>query len=308
MAWFRPLNYRKHQTSNIKKEQNMNAMKAIWASIFGLAALAMGWLSFYTIDQGSRGVILTNGAISGVAEPGLGFKFPLITSVVRISVQDRAQVYENLLAYSKDQQTAGMRVSVSYQIPPSEVATIYSDYGSEDALVNRLLDRQVPKVLEEVFGQFNAVTAIQDRARLGTEVQAAIQKSVIGPITIKSVQIENIDFSDAYEGSIEQRMLAEVEVQRVRQNAEREKVEAEIVVIKAEAAAKAQIAAAEAASTAIRLRGDADADAIRAKSAALSQNPALIALTQAERWNGVLPSTMVPGSTVPFLDLSYPSQ
>jgi len=44
------------------------------------------------------------------------------------------------------------------------------------------------------------------------------------------VQIENLDFSSEYEKSIEQSMLAEVEVHRLRQNAEREKVQAEIVV------------------------------------------------------------------------------
>ena len=33
------------------------------------------------------------------------------------------------------------------------------------------------------------------------------------------------------------------------------------------------------------------------------QNAQLIALTQAEKWNGVLPATMVPGGTVPFLNL-----
>lgn len=276
------------------------------ATIAAAALLVISILlfsSWYTVDQGERGVILRNGALVGTADPGLGFKLPLITTVVRISVQDHAQLYEGLQAYSKDQQTATMRLSVSYQLPAGEVAEIYADYGSAENLVSRLLDRQVPKVLEEVFGQFNAVTAIQDRARLGAEVQAAIQRAVQGPIIIKSVQVENIDFSDVYENSIEQRMLAEVEVQRVRQNAEREKVEAEIVVIRANAEAASRVAAAEAESKAIRLRGDAEAAAIKAKSAALSENPALIALTQAERWNGALPTTMLPNSTVPFMSV-----
>lgn len=275
---------------------------AIGAFTFVIAIIIL-FGSWYTVDQGERGVILRNGALVGVADPGLGFKLPIITEVVRISVQDHAKLYEGLQAYSKDQQTATMRLSVSYQLPAGEVAQIYADYGSAGNLVSRLMDRQVPKVLEEVFGQFNAVTAIQDRARLGAEVQTAIQHAVQGPIIIKSVQIENIDFSDAYEGSIEQRMLAEVEVQRVRQNAEREKVEAEIVVIRANAEAASQVASAEAESKAIRLRGDAEAAAIKAKSAALSENPALIALTQAERWNGALPSTMVPGSAIPFMQV-----
>jgi len=47
----------------------------------------------------------------------------------------------------------------------------------------------------------------------------------------------------------------------------------------------------------------AEADAIRAKGAALRDNPTLIALTSAERWNGILPTTMVPGGAVPFVNV-----
>ncbi len=288
------------------------AVIGVFVGFFGLIIL---WGSWYTVDQGERGVILRNGAIVGVADPGLGFKIPLITSIERISVQDKARVYEGLQAYSKDQQTATMQLSVSYQLPVADVAKIYSDYGSADGLVSRLLDRQVPKVLEEVFGKFNAATAIQDRARLGVEIQSAIIAAVKGPIIIKSVQIENIDFSDAYENSIEQRMLAEVDVQKVRQNAEREKVQAEIVVIQAEAEAKSSVAkagaqaqatqlAGEAQAKITRLAGEAEADAIRAKAKALADNPALIDLVQAEKWNGELPATMVPGGAVPFINVT----
>jgi regulator of protease activity HflC (stomatin/prohibitin superfamily) len=63
-------------------------------------------------------------------------------------------------------------------------------------------------------------------------------------------------------------------------------------------------AEAQAAADAIRLKGNAEADAIAARAKALSGNPAIIQLTQAERWNGVLPTTMVPSSTLPFLDMA----
>jgi regulator of protease activity HflC (stomatin/prohibitin superfamily) len=266
-----------------------------------LAALLALWGSWYTIDQGERGVILRNGAVVGTAEPGLGFKVPFIDSVRRISVQSRVREYEAVAAYSKDQQTAVMRLSVSYTLPAGQVEAIYSEFGGEDGIVARLLDRQVSKSLEEVFGRFNAVTAVQDRARLGIEVQKAIQSAVVGPIQISGVQIENIDFSDAYERSIEDRMLAEVEVQKVQQNAEKEKVQAEIAVIQGQAKADVLVATAEANAKATRLAGEAEADAIRARAKALADNPALIALVQAEKWNGQLPTTMIPGASIPFL-------
>jgi hypothetical protein len=46
-----------------------------------------------------------------------------------------------------------------------------------------------------------------------------------------------------------------------------------------------------------------EAAAIEARAKALGTNPNLVTLVQAERWNGVLPTTMVPGSAVPFVSL-----
>ena len=290
---------------NHMRKNKMNAIVGgTFATLIGLAALTVVGGSWYTVDEGYRGVTLRNGAVVGTAEPGLGFKMPIIDSVVDISVQSQAQLYENILAYSRDQQTAGLSLSVNYRLPADQVETIYREYGGEAGVISRLLDRQVLEEVKNVFGKFNASTAIQERERLAAEVQMAIQKAVIGPIIVESVQIENIDFSDAYEQSIEARMLAEVEVQKVRQNAEREKVTAEITVIQAQAEADAQLARATAEAEATRIRGEAEASAIKAKAEALKDNAGLIALTQAERWNGQLPTTMIPGSTVPFMDVA----
>ena len=270
------------------------------ASVLGIFVLAS---SVYTIDSGERGVLLRNGAVTGTAEPGLGFKVPMIDHVRHISVQTQSQLYEGILTYSRDQQTAALKVSVTYRLPSDKVESIYTEYGGQDGIVSRLLDRQVQQSVKNVFGQYNAVTAIQDRSRLVADIQTSIQSAVVGPIIIESVQLENIDFSDAYESSIEARMLAEVEVQKVTQNAEREKVQAQIAVIQAQAKADAQVAAAKAEAEAITLRGSAEADAIRNKGAALKDNPSLVSLIQAERWDGKLPTTMVPGSTVPFMNM-----
>jgi regulator of protease activity HflC (stomatin/prohibitin superfamily) len=276
----------------------------VGAAFAGLVALTVLGGSWYTVDQGERGVVLRNGAITGTAEPGLGFKMPIVDRVVDIDIRTQAQLYENVLAYSRDQQTAGLTVSVNYRIPADQVVSVYENYGGVEQLRARVLDRRVFDETKNVFGRFNAATAIQDRSRLVAEVQAAIQDAVQGPIIIESVQLENIDFSDAYENSIEQRMLAEVEVQRVQQNAERERVQAEIAVIQAQAQAEARIAQATAEAQAVRLQGEAEADAIQARGDALRENPNLINLVQAERWNGQLPTTMLPNTTVPFMNMN----
>lgn len=294
--------------------KTLSFVPLIVLGMVALAILSVVFGSWYTIDQGERGVILRYGAIAGTAEPGLGFKLPLIDTVVRISVQSQAAVYDQMEAYSRDQQPATVKLSVNYRIPVDGVATVYEQYGSEEGLLSRLIERRVFEETKTVFGRFAAVTAIQERGRLNQEIAMAIQEGVRGPVTIESVQIENIDFSDSYEASIEQRMLAEVEVQKLRQNAEREKVQAEITVTQANASADARRAdaqaqadavrlQAQAEAEAIRLRGDAEALAIKARGDALRNNPGLVSLTQAEKWDGRLPSTMLPNGALPMIDL-----
>jgi regulator of protease activity HflC (stomatin/prohibitin superfamily) len=283
--------------------------KRILGWIFGILAvlviglpLLFGW--WYTIDEGTRGVVLRNGAVIGIANPGLNFKIPIIDEVRIISIQTHNRRYENVPSYSKDQQPANITISVNYRAAVDRVADIYTHYGSLEGLESRLIDPRLYEQLKNVFGRYTALSAVQDRARLNFDIQKAFTESVQGPLVIESTQIENIDFSEAYEKSIEERMLAEVEVEKLKQNAEREKVQAEITVTKAKAAADAALAEAEAKAKATRLAGEAEAAAIKAKGEALGSNPALIQLTQAERWNGILPTTMIPSGTVPFIDVS----
>lgn len=283
-------------------------MIGIILALIGLLLLSIVFGSWYTVDQGERGVKLRYGAVVGIAEPGLNFKVPFVDTVRHISVQNQAIVYERVESYSKDQQPATLRISVSYRVPEASVEELYSQYGTIDKMVERLISRKVPDEVKNVFGRYTAISAIQDRTRFGMDVNEALKKAVAGPVVIDSVQIEEVIFSDAYEQSIEKRMMAEVEIQTKRQNLETERINAEITVTQAKARADSALAQAQAEAEAIRVRGIAEADAIKARGEALKQNAGLIALTQAEKWNGVLPTTMVPGGTVPFLNMKANTQ
>ena len=267
----------------------------------GLIVVTLLFLSYYTVNEGERGILLRYGKIVKIAEPGLGFKLPLIERVEKISTRNQALVYKGVQAYSRDQQPAQMTVSISFHVPPSEAGAVYTSYNTIDALKERLIVRQLPTQLENVFGQYTAISAVQDRTRLVQDLQNAMRKAIVGPVTIDSVQIENIDFSDAYEKSIEDRMKAEVAIATRKQNLETEKIQAQIAVTKAQAQAESKLAAAKAEAETIRLRGAAEAEAIRLRGAALRDNPGLVNLTTAERWDGKLPETMIPGGTVPFI-------
>jgi regulator of protease activity HflC (stomatin/prohibitin superfamily) len=284
------------------KLSNSLSLTTIIPAIIVILALVSLFGSWYTVDQGERGVILRNGKIIGTAEPGLGFKLPMFDSVVRISTQTHTTSYQSLQAYSRDQQPATLRASVTFSIPPDKVEEVYANFKSIDSLIARLLDRQVPTQVENIFGKYTAISVVQERIKFGIDVTEAIKKSIKGPIEITSVQIENIDFSNAYEKSVEDRMRAEVEVQTQLQNLEKERVSAQIAVTQAQAEADSQLARAKAEAESIRIKGIAEASAIKSRAEALAQNQNLVELTKAERWDGKLPSTMLPTGTLPFID------
>jgi regulator of protease activity HflC (stomatin/prohibitin superfamily) len=280
--------------------------------LFVLAGLTVMFGSWYTVDQTQRGVLLRNGAIIGVVQPGLNFKTPWIESVYKIDMQTHTKTYgqdaatgkDVMEAYSADQQPAFLRVSVTLHIAPDKVAEMYSRFGGDyDAAISRVISPHVYERVKVVFGQYTAAKAISSRGQLNADASASITQSIAyDPIfVIESAQIENISFSPDYIRSVEQRMQAEVEVQRQQQNYQQEKIKADIAVTQANGRANSVRAEAQAAADATVLRGNAEAAAIKAKADALSSNSNLITLTQAERWDGRLPTTMVPGSAVPFI-------
>lgn len=259
------------------------AGKAI-TMVIGLVAVAiLIMLSVYTVDQGERGVILRMGAVIGEAEPGVGFKIPVIDTVQHISVQSQNSRYSDVKTYSRDQQPATLRVSLNFHV--TDARTVYTEYKTVQNMVDRLVTPQIYTWSENVFGQFNAASAVQDRAKLNAELAIALRKVVHGPITIESVQIENIDFSGKYEEAVEARMEATVRQQQ------------------AEAEAAATRTRADANAYAVKAQGDAEASAIRARGEALRDNPGLPTLVTAEKWDGHLPTTMVPNGGVPFLNV-----
>ena len=276
---------------------------AVGAGLVVIVLLLILYSTYFTIDQGERGVILHNGAIAGEAEPGLHFKMPIITTIEKISVQIQKGIlcedrrwrcpHAGLFARpaTGDDRAVGelSRHGCVRRLCPIWLAGEHGGRGSS-----------TPKTYEQlknVFGQFDAADAIQKRASLNAEVYAAIRGAVRGPVVIDSVQIEDISFSQQYEAAVEARMQAIVKQQQAEADKQKR-------IIDADAAAYEVKAAADAKAHQIEVQGTAEAGAIKARGDALRDNPGLPTLIAAEKWNGVLPTTMVPGNALPFLNLT----
>ena len=279
------------------KRREKILLMAIAVIFLGMPLLLGSW---YTVNQGEKAVILRWGKVVKVADAGLNFKIPYADHVRKISIRT-VKIEKPIQSYSKDIQAANVGFSLNYSINPASVEKIYTQYSLnfEDSII-------MPQILakpKDVFGKYNAVDIVQNREKLTAEILSELQKFFEPTgIIIESVQIENIDFSNEYEKSVEERMKAEVEVQRVRQNLEREKLNADMVRTQAKGEADAVLTRAEANAEAMRLEGAAQAFVIEERSKVLAKNPEYVRLVEAERWNGVLPSTVLPTNTLPIIN------
>lgn len=291
----------------------MNIVGTVVGVLLAVIGITVVFGSWYTIDQTERGVLLRNGAFVEVVQPGLHFKWPWIESVYKIDMQTHTMTYGKdkdaksvMEAYSADQQPATLRVSVTLHVSADKVPEMYSRFGGDyKAAVSRIIEPHIYERVKVVFGQYTAARAISNRGNLNLDAARSLIEAIsYDPVfAIESVQIEDIAFSGEYIKSIEARMQAEVQVQQFRQQLEREKIQADIAVTQANGRANSVRAEAQANADAIRLRGAAEATAIQQRGDALAKNPSLVSLVQAERWNGVLPTTMLPSGTVPFLSI-----
>ena len=108
---------------------------------------------WYTVDQTERGVKLRYGATIGTAQPGLGFKIPLIDSVEKVSVKTITYSWDKMNSYSYDQQPADLKISVTLRAAPEKVADLYAKFGRLDTAVNQVVSPAVNQQVKIVFGR-----------------------------------------------------------------------------------------------------------------------------------------------------------
>lgn len=274
--------------------------KPVKYGLFGFLALVILMLAYsavYTINEAERGVVLSGGKLSAIVDPGVHFKMPIYQDVKRINLQTWTDNFPKLEAYSHDQQPASMRVSVTWSADPTKVADLYRTALTLDNVTSRYINTVTPNELENTFGKFKAEKLVQDRTEFVLALTKRIRESVPSFVQVISVQVENVNFSDAYEAVIEEKAKAAVAVDTASRKEERAAIDTRAHVITQQGLADAQKNQMIAEAEGIRARGEAEASAITAKANALKSNPQLIQLIEAERWNGSRATTIFGAAT-----------
>ena len=231
----------------------------------GLVALFLVPASIHTVQTGEIAVVKHLGEANKVRMPGTYFDFWITEKydVYDSKVQNLELVTKS---YSKDAQTMDVTMIVQYQIDQTKAIDIAKQYGSVSVIENRLASIAVEKT-KSTLSSYSAMTIIETRSSVSPQVEEVIKNAVNDEycVNIVAVVLTNIDFSDAFEQTVENKMIAEQEKLKAEYekqtaiiNAEKElevaklAAQAKIEQAKADAESQIEIATAEAKATKIK--------------------------------------------------------
>jgi regulator of protease activity HflC (stomatin/prohibitin superfamily) len=187
-------------------------------------------------------------------------------------------------------------IGITYAIDPTKVTKVFTKYRKG---IGEITNVYLRSMVRDALVKEAGILPIENVYGSG---KSALLDAVKGRVMTETAQlgiiVENIYWigSMRLPGSIVTSINAKAAATQL--TAQREQ---EIQQAKAEADKKIQEARGDAES--ILLRANAEAGAIRIKGEAIAQNPRVLELTAIERWSGILPTTMVPNSSVPFITI-----
>lgn len=244
--------------------------------LFGLLGLLIIIPSFIgSVPTGNVGIKTSFGKVlDDSLSEGVNIKAPW-QKIVKMDL--RVQKYENKVALetsTKDMQVVNnISVSVNFQISSDKASNLYRTVGTNYGTT--ILEPAIQETVKSTISQYNASELVSLRSEISIVIVETLNEKMEDyGITISSVSINNFDFSEEYNASIERKAVAEQNALAAAQELEKEKIEAEKKLVKAEAEKRAN----------------------EMKQQTLTDN--IIKEKFIEKWNGELPKVMGEGNMI----------
>lgn len=240
-------------------------------------------MSFTTVKAGERGVVLNWGAFNNqIFEPGLHFKVPFMQTVVKTNVQTKAIEVQKSEAYTHDLQVVDIHSVINYNVDPGAVGTVYQQYGLDFA--SKVLYPNLEASVKQTVAKYTAEDMLSKRAEVQAEIEQALKSSVPPQFLITKYALVNEAFSADYEAAIERKQVAQQDAETAKNLLTKAQVDAQSTIAKAQ--------------------GDAEAIKIQAQAINSQGGADYVQLQAIKAWDGHLPAQMIPGGSVPFLNLT----
>ena len=315
----------KAANDNSKKISNIFLITALVTIL--LLILIPG--SVHQVNTGEVAVVRKLGRVVDIKNPGTYFDFHL-TKKYEFYDTKVQQVKITTSAYSKDGQTMELEVFLQYQVQAENVIKIATEYGNLDALQARIETVTIEKT-KAVMSSADAMSIIQARSQFSTDVSVNVREGISDDyyVNVKDVVLTNIDFTDAFEKSVENKVIAEQDKQASITKAEAElevaKLNASKKIKEAEGNAEAQLILAQAEAKAATskfvelarslnytINEAVDADNIVTYTIDTSTGPGVEKfntlvtayieyMAYLEKWNGILPEVIAGDDNISLI-------
>lgn len=279
-----------------KKEGDGNwKSKLVLIGLIVIVALILIFNSFSVVNEGFIGVKYRFGKIvNSDLTAGLNFHIPFIEEIRPVDI--REQVYEvETDAYTSDTQTVdSLRLKLNYCYDGSQLPEIIRAIGVEN-VETKLLVPNVAKISKDEIGKVKAEDLVQNRSTVQNAIYESLKETLEGQgIVVSAFAIENLSFDDAFEQSIQAKVIAAQDALKM-QNKTAEKEEE----------AKQQVIAAQAKADSEKIQADAEAYAIQKVQEQLTNSPNYIDYMKIQNWDGKLPAAV--GDVNPFVAIDASS-
>lgn len=248
--------------------------------------LTVGFLlqgcGFEVVNTGYRGIQTRFGEVVGepLAE-GLHFYNPVTSDIREYHVRQETWQSKTII-FTKDTQKVEVEFALTYNPDPKLVNTLYKQFGDESELVKKIVQPVVLGSIKDAIGQVIADELVSSREKITKNALAEVKENLLARnVEVTDLQFTNLDFDDAYENAVEEKVVAIQNAQKAKNR-----------TVEIEEEAKQTVKTAQ-----------AEAESMRIKSQALSQNKGLVEFEIAQKWDGKLPQYMF-GSSMPLIDFS----
>lgn len=278
---------------------------------FGLAIVILIACSIAIVPTGYTGILTTFGKVENRTIPS-GFNIIAPWQNV-IKMDNRTQkVQIQTSAFSSDIQQVDVLLSVNYCIDQETAQVLYRTVGTN--YYDNIMFPRIQENLKAVFSQYSAENLIAKRDSLSDAIATTTSNDMKNyGITIVSIAIEDIDFTDAFTNAVEAKQVAAqnkltAETQQAQKTME-EEAAAKRAVIAANAEAEKSIIAANADLEVVKVQAEAalyagEKEAEMNKRISESLAGDIIQYYWIKQWNGELPTTVLDSDGNYMIDLT----
>jgi prohibitin 2 len=212
--------------------------------IIGLTSALTCVLSFLIFDivkvNDRQVAVITQFGKAVTVANGWTLKMPVIqTHAVTYDTSVQSLSGEANTATS-DQQSLKMKINVQYRLDSTKAIEIYRLVKDQDYLNQNIIPPFIQEATKASTTKFTASELLQNRDKVKAEIEVALSTRLKEYYsTVISVNIENIDWSDAYDKAIEAKVITQQETQTAKQRLEKSQAEAEVKLTEAKSEAQA---------------------------------------------------------------------